>query len=85
MQANELSEILSLFTRQTGVRVLEVAGSSSRKSAINEIVRLREKTRAALGARFDLASYDDAVIKTGGVPLELLEGVIDGYIASKRA
>lgn len=55
------------------------------KMGHNEIVRLREKTRAALGPKFTLASYNDAVIKTGGVPLELLEGVIDGYIASMKA
>jgi uncharacterized protein (DUF885 family) len=51
----------------------------------NEIVRLREKTKAALGPKFTLPGYDDVVIKTGGVPLELLEGVIDGYIASMKA
>lgn len=51
------------------------------KMGHNEIVRLREKTKAALGARFDLADYDDTVVRTGGVPLELLEGVIDNYIA----
>lgn len=55
------------------------------KMGHNEIVRLREKTQAALGARFTLAAYDDVVIKTGGVPLELLEGVVDGYIAQAKA
>ena len=55
------------------------------KMGHNEIVRLREKTKAALGAKFTLPGYDDVVIKTGGVPLELLEGVIDGYIASMKA
>jgi uncharacterized protein (DUF885 family) len=54
------------------------------KMGHNEIVRLREKTKAALGSRFDLADYDDAVIRTGGVPLELLEGVIDRHIAGRR-
>jgi uncharacterized protein (DUF885 family) len=55
------------------------------KMGHNEIVRLREKTKAALGPKFVLAAYDDVVIKTGGVPLELLEGVVDGYIASMQA
>ncbi len=55
------------------------------KMGHNEITRLRDKTKAALGAKFDLAAYDDAVIRTGGVPLELLEGVIDGYIGSAKA
>jgi uncharacterized protein (DUF885 family) len=50
------------------------------KMGHNEILRLREKARKALGSRFDLAGYDDAVVTCGGVPLELLEGVIDRYI-----
>ena len=52
------------------------------KTGHNEIVRLRDKTKAALGAKFDLAAYDDVVVKTCGVPLELLGGVVDAYIAS---
>ncbi len=55
------------------------------KTGHNEIVRLRDKTKAALGAKFDLADFDDVVIKTGGVPLELLPGVVDGYIARAKA
>jgi len=51
------------------------------KTGHNEIVRLRDKTKTALGAKFDLAAYDDVVIKTCGVPLELLGGVVDAYIA----
>ncbi len=51
------------------------------KTGHNEIVRLRDKTKAALGAKFDLAAYDDVVIKTCGIPLELLGDVVDRYIA----
>jgi uncharacterized protein (DUF885 family) len=46
-----------------------------------EIVRLREKARAALGDRFDVRDYDDAVIQTGAVPLAVLATAIDDYIA----
>ena len=52
------------------------------KTGHNEIVRQRDKTKAALGAKFDLAAYDDVVVKTCGIPLELLGGVVDSYIAS---
>ena len=55
------------------------------KTGHNEIVRLRDHAKAALGPQFDLAAYDDVVVKTGGVPLELLPGVIDGYIADAKA
>jgi uncharacterized protein (DUF885 family) len=50
-----------------------------------EIVRLREKARAALGPRFDVRDYDDAVIKAGAVPLTVLATAIDDYIAAAKA
>ena len=55
------------------------------KMGHNEILRLRAKARAALGAKFDLAAYDDAIITSGGVPLDLLEGVVSGHIAKTLA
>jgi len=51
------------------------------KMGHNEILRLRAKAQAALGAKFDLATFDDAVVKTGGVPLTVLSTVVDSYIA----
>ena len=49
-----------------------------------EIVRLREKAKAALGARYDVRDYNDAVIRAGAVPLAVLATAIDDYIASAR-
>jgi uncharacterized protein (DUF885 family) len=49
-----------------------------------EINRLRDKARAALGAKFDLRRYDDAVVLGGSVPMTLLETVIDGFIAKAK-
>ncbi len=48
-----------------------------------EIVRLREKAKTALGAKFDLRDFDDAVVTTGGVPLTVLETAIDAYVAQQ--
>jgi uncharacterized protein (DUF885 family) len=50
-----------------------------------EIVRLRDKAKAALGAKFDVRDFNDAVIQTGGVPLAVLGTAIDEYIAKARA
>jgi uncharacterized protein (DUF885 family) len=56
------------------------------KTGHNEILRLRERAKAALGPRFDLGAFDDAVVKTGGVPLTVLSTAIDTHIArAKRA
>ena len=53
------------------------------KMGHNAIVRLRDKARAQMGRRFDLASFDDALIRTGGVPLELLDGVVEGWMRGR--
>ncbi len=50
----------------------------------NEINRLRSRATAALGARFDLAGFNDAIVKTGGVPLSVLGTAIDQYVASVK-
>ena len=54
------------------------------KTGHNEIVRLRAKAQAALGGRFDLRDFNDAVVTTGGTPLSVLEGVIDRYVAGVK-
>jgi len=46
-----------------------------------EINRLREKARAALGARFDVKVFNDTLVKTGAVPLSVLATEVDALIA----
>ena len=55
------------------------------KMGHNEIVRLREKAKKALGPKFDLRDFNDAVVTTGGTPLAVLETVIDRYVAGAKA
>lgn len=50
-----------------------------------EIVRLRDKAKAALGNRFDVRDFNDAVIQAGAVPLTVLSGAVDDYIARAGA
>jgi len=47
-----------------------------------EINRLRDRARAGLGAKYDLRTFDDLLVKTGAVPLTVLGDVVDGYIKS---
>jgi uncharacterized protein (DUF885 family) len=51
----------------------------------NEILRLREATKAALGNRFDIADFNDEIVRTGGVPLTVLAAVMTDYAARKKA
>ncbi|MBS0295594.1 MAG: DUF885 family protein [Proteobacteria bacterium] len=48
-------------------------------------VNLRAKARAAMGDRFDIKAFHDAVLNCGRVPLDILQQVGDGWIASRKA
>ena len=45
-----------------------------------EINHLRDRAKGALGARYDLRSFDDLLVKTGSVPLTVLGDEVDRYI-----
>ena len=49
-----------------------------------KIRALREKAEKALGDRFDLPAFHDAVLMQGPVPLAVLERQIDAWIASRN-
>ena len=49
------------------------------------ILKLREKAKAALGARFDIRKFHDAVLLSASMPLTVLESVVDNYIAANKA
>lgn len=46
------------------------------------ITELREKARAALGDKFEIAQFHNVVLGLGVVPLPVLERAVDAYIAS---
>jgi uncharacterized protein (DUF885 family) len=49
----------------------------------SEILSQRERARLALGAGYDLRDFNDAVVGGGNVPLDVLAGQVDRYIAAK--
>ncbi|SEL15811.1 Uncharacterized conserved protein, DUF885 familyt [Pseudoxanthomonas sp. GM95] len=46
-----------------------------------EILKLRKKAEAALGEKFDIRAFHDAVLSLGSVPLPVLDARIDRFIA----
>jgi uncharacterized protein (DUF885 family) len=49
-----------------------------------KIVALRETAKATLGARFDIRDFHDVVLRSGALPLDLLEQQVDAWIAAAR-
>jgi uncharacterized protein (DUF885 family) len=47
-------------------------------------LRERERAQKALGAKFDIRKFHDAMLLGGAVPLELLDGITDRYIAGAK-
>ena len=50
-----------------------------------KILELRERARAALGPAFKLKDFHAVVLENGGVPLTVLEQLVDEWIASARS
>jgi uncharacterized protein (DUF885 family) len=86
-------EAIEWFAKTNGSSIAEVSGEVDRycawpgqacgyKVGHSEINRLRGKAQAALGARFDLRRFDDAVVTGGGVPMTTLGRRIDAFIAA---
>jgi uncharacterized protein (DUF885 family) len=55
------------------------------KVGMLKIQELRERAQRELGNKFDQREFHDAVLKSGAMPLEILEAQINAYIQAKHA
>jgi len=55
------------------------------KVGMLKILELREKAKAELGDKFVLAQFHDQVLTNGALPLELLQRVVDDWIAAVKS
>jgi uncharacterized protein (DUF885 family) len=51
----------------------------------SRIVALRDQAKAALGEKYDLKAFDDAVVLGGNVPMDVLAKNVDDHIARTNA
>ena len=49
-----------------------------------KILELRDRARQQLGSRFDIRDFHAAVLENGAVPLDILEELVDAWIARAR-
>ncbi|MCT2558577.1 DUF885 domain-containing protein [Tsuneonella sp. YG55] len=88
-------QALDLFVERNGSNPLEMASEVDRycswpgqacsyKIGHTAIVRERARGQAALGDRFDLKAFDQAVVDGGNVPMDVLSKTVDRYIARAR-
>lgn len=49
-----------------------------------KILELRERSKKALGPRFDIREFHDEILGAGALPMNILEQRIDRWIASKK-
>ena len=71
------SEVISEVERYMG----QPGQACAYKVGQLKILELRERAKAALGTRFNLKDFHAVVLENGGVPLTLLERLVDDWIA----
>ena len=49
-----------------------------------KILELKEHAQKELGAKFNIKEFHNILLQNGTVPLEVLETLVDGYVASKK-
>lgn len=52
------------------------------KIGMLKLVELRQKAKTSLGDKFDIRMFHDVILKNGAVPLDVLEQLVDEYIAA---
>ena len=87
---------VKFFVEVNGSNPIEVASEVDRycswpgqacgyKVGHSEINRQRDRAIAALGQKYDLKSFDDAVVLGGNVPLDVLAKNVDEYIRTAKS
>ncbi len=72
-------------TKETERYIDNPGQALSYKIGMIKILDLRERAKKALGPKFDIRDFHDVVLKNGAVPLPVLDGLVNDYIAARKA
>jgi uncharacterized protein (DUF885 family) len=70
-------------TREVERYIVWPGQATAYKIGMLKILELRERTAQALGEDFDLKEFHNLILGNGAMPLEILERVVDDYIAAR--
>ncbi|MBT8058789.1 MAG: DUF885 domain-containing protein [Gammaproteobacteria bacterium] len=85
-------EAIDYMLRNTGMAESDVVAEIERyfvmpgqatayKVGMIKIMELRERAETELGERFDIREFHDVILTSGSMPLDILEELVDKYIA----
>jgi uncharacterized protein (DUF885 family) len=85
-------EAIDYMLRNTGMADSDVVAEIERyfvmpgqatayKVGMIKIMELRERAETKLGERFDIREFHDVILTSGSMPLDILEELVDKYIA----
>lgn len=69
------------LVKETERYIVNPGQATSYKIGQLKILELRERARAALGQRFDIRDFHEAVLSEGALPLDVLEAQVEAWIA----
>lgn len=83
------------FRREIGLSFTETANEIDRycswpgqacgyKIGHSEIIRLREQARTSLAGRFDLRTFNQAIVEGGNVPVNVMAQIVERHVAVER-
>jgi uncharacterized protein (DUF885 family) len=89
-------QVVQFFHDHSGIDEVEVQSETDRYIAVPsqalgykigqlKIRELREKSKAALGNKFDIRKFHDEVLGAGSLPMNVLETRIDEWVSSQKS
>jgi len=54
------------------------------KVGMTKLLELRDRARVELGDQFDIREFHHVVLTNGSVPLDILEDLVNEYIATRK-